>query len=578
MHQAIESKRRPRNLAACFIAAAILVTLLTFGHVCPVAASDILKLGILEEPKSLNIWRATDRWSLKVLGLIYQPLYVRDPDTLELVPWLAADHPQYDPSAITYTVRLRPAKWSDGTEFTSEDVAFTVKVIKDLEVPRFLNQWDFVKNVETPDKHTIVFTLEEPKATFAPRSLTIPVMQKKEWSEVVEKVAGSEKPLTALLNHRIRNPVGTGPFVLQEWREGTYLFLKRNEHFFGLGKEINGRLLGPHLDGLILRVFGTSDAAVLAMKRGSIDLFWWGIQSGYVEDLKGNPSIDLHISDQSALYYMGFNVRKPPFNDVHLRRAAATVLDEDFIIHRILQGYGIPMHSIVPPGNAFWYCPDVPRYGAGLDREGRIEKAYEILKAAGYTWEVPPVDDAGNVGKGSGIRTPDGKPMASFTILTPPADYDPHRAMVGMMMQEWLRMLGLPASSKPTAFGALLEQVKVKQDFDAFVLGYGRLSEDPDYLANFFHSRNDRSRGENMSGYNNPEFDRLAEESEKEMDRNRRRDLIWEMQRIIMRDVPYVPLYNPKMVEAVRNEQFTGWVHMLGGIGNLWSFCEVKRK
>ena len=49
------------------------------------------------------------------------------------------------------------------------------------------------------------------------------------------------------------------------------------------------------------------------------------------------------------------------------------------------------MYSIVPPGNTFWYSSDVPKYGEGLSREARVRKAYEILKQAGYTWEVPPV-------------------------------------------------------------------------------------------------------------------------------------------------------------------------------------------
>jgi len=541
-----------------------------------VMAATMMKVGVLEEPKSLNFWRATDRWSWKVLGMIYQPLYVRDPATLDLVPWLAAEEPQFDAKNLCYTVKLRPAKWSDGTPFTSEDVAFTVQIINEFKVPRYRSKWSFVEKVETPDPHTIKFFLKNPEAIFVPRSLTIPIAQKKQWAPIVEQAKKTEKPLSTLQNHKVKEPIGCGPFKLDKWESGAFLYLKKNEHFFGSGKEINGRLLGPHIDGLLFKVFGTSDAAILAMKKGSMDYFWWGVQSGYMEDLRQNADIELFTNERSALYYMGFNVRKAPFSDASLRRAAATLIDEDFIINRILQGYGIRMYSIVPPGNTYWYCPDVPQYGKGLDREGRIKKAYEILKDAGYTWEVPPVDESGKVVQGEKIMLPDGKPMEKFTILTPPADYDPHRAMCGMMMQEWLRMLGIPASAKPTAFGALLEQVKVKHDFDSFILGYGKLSLDPDYLRTFFLSKNDKRRGWNMSGYHNPEFDRIADESAETMVRRDRRKLIWEMQKIIMRDVPYIPLYNPKLVEAVRGKKFKGWVQMLGGVGNIWTFCELQ--
>jgi len=79
-----------------------------------------------------------------------------------------------------------------------------------------------------------------------------------------------------------------------------------------------------------------------------------------------------------------------------------------------------------------------------------------------------------------------------------------------------------------------------------------------------------------MSGYNNPHFDKIANESASAMNRDKRRSLIWEMQKIIIRDVPYIPLYDPKLIEAVRKGRFTGWVQMLGGVGNLWSFCQLK--
>ena len=168
--------------------------------------------------------------------------------------------------------------------------------------------------------------------------------------------------------------------------------------------------------------------------------------------------------------------------------------------------------------------------------------------------------------------------MNPFTILNPQADYDTHRAMAGQLIQQWLRMVGIPASSKPMAFGSLLQRVKRRHEFDLFILGYGRLSMDPDYLRSFFHSRNDKPGDSNMSGYRNSDYDRLSDESANSMDIRKRRALIWEMQRIIMRDIPYFPLYNPKQIEGVRDDKFSGWVEMLGGVGNIWSFSSIRRK
>ena len=548
----------------------------TWGLSGNARCANLLKIGFLEEPKTLNIWLASDTWSRKVLGQIYQPLYVRDPDTLKLVPWLAQEAPVYDSKTLSYTIHLRSARWSDGSEFTSEDVAFTGRLIQEFKVPRYIANWKFINKIDILDKHTVRFYLAAPKAIFLTRTLTTPVVQKKEWINVLDNARKSRAPITKLLNRRIKTPVGTGPFVLKEWRQGAYIFLEKNKYFFGKDQEINGRRLGPFIDGIVFKVFGTSDAAIMAIRRGSIDMFWWGIQPGYLDELRSEENIHIFCNEKSSLYYMGFNVRRPPFDDANLRRAIATLIEKDFIISRVLQGYAASMWSIVPPGNRFWYCPDVPRYGEGLNREERTRKAYDILRNAGYTWEIPPVDKNGRVVKGKGIRLPDGRPMERFTILTPPADYDPHRAMSGMLIQEWLRMAGMPAYSKPMAFGSLIQQVKLRHEFDTFILGYGNLSLDPDYLRNFFLSKNDKPRGWNISGYNNPRFDQIADKSAMEMNREKRKKLIWEMQKIIIRDIPYFPLYNPNLMEAVRTEKFSGWVPMLGGIGNIWSFCELK--
>ncbi len=538
--------------------------------------THILKIGLSEEPKTLNIWLASDAHSKKILSLIYQPLYLRDPETLGLIPWLAAGEPQFDPATISYTVRLKPAKWSDGSEVTSADVAFTAHLIQEFRVPRYYSGWKFIKKIETPDKHTIRFYLKESKAIFLTRTLTSSIVSKKEWSNISQMARTTKKPLKTLINHKIEKPMGCGPFVLKQWRRGTYLHLQKNKYFFGRQKKIGGRNLGPYVNDLLFKIYGTVDVATLALKKGRIDMYWWGIQPGYLEDLEQQEDIQIFTSEKSALYFMGFNLRRPPFNDVSLRRAVAVLIDKEFIITRILQKYGVRMDSIIPPGNRFWYCPEVPCYGKGLNRDGRIKKAYQILHKAGYSWVEPPIDENGRVVPGKGIRMPDGRLMKKITILTPPADYDPHRAMTGTIIQEWLRAFGMSVHSRPMAFGALLEQVKGKHEFDAFILGYGRLSMDPDYLRNFFHSADDKQRGWNISGYTNPEFDRIAEKSSGEMNPVQRKKLVWEMQKIIIADVPYIPIYNPILIEAVRKDSFSGWVETLDGIGNLWSFCLVK--
>lgn len=555
----------------------VIFLLLTGGLACSREnQAGALKIGLAEEPRTLNVWLASDANSQKILRQIYQPLYRPEPATLKLVPWLAESEPVFDPETTSYTIKIRAARWSDGSELTSEDVAFTARLIKDFKIPQFAAKWSFVTRIETLDPRTVRYYLKAPTAVFLSRTLTGPVVPKKEWESVARAAKQFEKPLAALLNHKVSHPVGSGPFMLTQWRRGAYLHLQQNPHFFGRNLTIAGLQLGPHVENLLFKIYGTSDVAILALKKGAIDMFWQGIQPGYLDDLAKDPAIRTISSAKSALYFMGFNLRRGPFNDLALRQAAAALIDRDFILTRVLQGHGQKMFSVVPDENIFWSCPDVDHYCEGLPREERIKRAYDILARNGYTWDAPPVDAAGQVQAASGLRLPNGNLMERFTILTPPADYDPHRAMSGLIIQEWFRELGLPAYARPMSFGALLQQVKERHDFDTFILGYGKLPIDPDYIRSMFYSKFDRPRGWNMSGYRNPEFDRLANASRKVIDPEQRRELIWDMQLLISRDLPYLPIYKPALIEAIREDRFHGWVPMQDGIGNIWSFCRLR--
>ena len=557
------------------LAAALLLTAVFWG--CHEDRADgVVRIGLPEEPRTLNIWLASDTNSRKILSQIYQPLYLRDPKTLKLIPWLAAADPIYDAGEMSYTVRLRNARWSDGTRLTADDVIFTAWVINEFKVPRYAAKWAVIQRIETPDQHTVKFYLKKPVAIFHARTLTTPIVSRSEWQTLAENALTTAKPLRTLQNYEVTRPVGTGPFVLTEYRKGAYLHLEPNPYFFGTGQVIGGYLLGPYVKGIVFKLFGTADVAVLSLQKGGIDMFWASIQPGYLPLLKQHRRIKVYHNQKSALYYMGFNLRKAPFDDSNLRRAIATVIDKTFIVSRILQGYGTPMPSFIPPANSFWFNPHVPQYGKDLPMARRVESAGRILADAGYTWDRPPSVADGRPVPGQGLRLPDGAAMQKFTILTPPADYDPRRAFCGLMIQEWLRQLGMPAFARPMSFSSLLDQVKGQRDFDAFILGYGSLNLDPDYLRSFFSSKNDKPRGWNMSGYRNARFDAVAAKSSEEMDREKRREMVWEMQHMLIEDVPYIPLYNPDVLEAVNKERFFGWVEMVEGIGNIWSFCTLK--
>lgn len=567
------------------------------------AGGGLLKVGLMEEPKTLNVFGAKDIWATKVLLFSYQRLYYRDPSGQELIPWLASEQPVWDPQSKSVTLRLRDAQWDDGTAFTSEDVLFTAEIIRKFRIPAYWNNWNFVERIEALDPKTVRLVLQKPMATLWERTFTSIVVQKKRWKSLFDQAeqmlqdgikaqeaqgkSGEEayrlalaKPLELLTTHPVTKPESLGPFTLQQWQKGAYIHLSRNERFFGRGKQIAGQDVGPFVEGIIFKIYGNTDTAVLALKKGDIDYLWWGIESGYLEDLKGNPNIRMFSALKSGYRYMGFNLRKPPMSDLTFRHAMAFLVDKDFVIQRILHDQGCRLDTLIQPDNVQYCLRTPPKYGEDVSWKERVEKAKSLLKEAGYTWEVEPV--GGNFPgqfsvQGKGLRLPNGQPVPPLNLLTPPADYDAQRAQTGNLIQQWMRDFGVPVQWRPMAFAALTKKVETDRDFDMFVSGWGALGQDPDYLRSFFHSKADMPGGKNFCGYRNPEFDRLADLQAETMELEKRREIVMQLQQVLMRDLPYIPLYVPMNLEAVRTDKFSGWVEMPGGVGNLWTFLKVRQ-
>ena len=582
---------RVRIFLGMWLVAVCLALSTIFANPIPAFSKTYLKVAILKEPRNLNPFMTSDAWTKKVISLIYQPLYLVDPDTQTLTPWLAKDQPIYNPDDKTVTFHLREMKWDDGTEFTAEDVVFSGEIIKKFRIPRYYAYWEFVEKIVALDKRTIRMTLKKPMAVFPRRSLTSWIVQKKKWQPLVKLAEkrlgvskdpqGTEGPafqeaLKMIQTHMVNDPTGLGPFKFSSRKKGAYILLVKNDHFFGRGMTISGRTLGPYIDGVIFKVFGTLPAATLALKEGKIDFLWKGISQAFVQDLVPNPDVSVPMTLAQGYRYLGFNLRRPPMSDVAFRHAVAYLINKDFIVKQILHDHGQRLDTFVPPSNAFYYDSNTPAYGKGMDRKIRTQDAYAILTASGYTWEIPPLDTKGLLQKGKGLIGPDGKTVSHLTLITPPAHYDTEAAATGKTIQEWLSDFGIPISWNTMAFGSLLHQVKFKRDFDMFIMGWRGLSLDPDYLRRFFHSSYDAPNQWDYTGYNNAEFNRLAELQAETLDLKERRRIVLRMQNLLTTDLPCIPLYIPHRMEGIRTDRFVGWVKQVGGVGNIWTFCLLR--
>ncbi|MCF8129670.1 MAG: ABC transporter substrate-binding protein [Deltaproteobacteria bacterium] len=581
-----------RLFAFCLLVSALMV------DPVPVAAKSYLKVALLKEPNNLNPFQTSDSWTKKVIRLIYQPLYLVDQDNQALIPWLAEDQPVYDPENKTVTFHLRKMRWDDGTEFTADDVVFTAKIFKKFQIPRYYAYWKIVEKVEAPDKKTVRMTLEKPTAVFSRRSLTSFVVQKKKWEPFVKRAAkalgspgvsqsegddrntpreeGLKKGLEMIQRHPINQPTGLGPFKFASRKKGSYILLVRNENFFGRGKTISGKTLGPYIDGVMFKIYGTLPDATLALEEGQIDFLWKGVSQAFVRDLVPNPDIAVPMTLDQGYRYLGFNLRRFPMSERAFRQAAAYLINKGTIVKRILHDHAQRLDSFVPPSNTFYYDSNTPAYGKGMDRKRRTREAYSILNAQGFRWQIPPITAEGGLQKGEGLTGPDGREIPRLSLITPPAQYDTEMAAAGKLILEWLTAFGLPVSWEDMPFGTLLRRVKVRRDFDMFIMGWKNLSLDPDYLRRFFHATYDAPNQWNFTGYDNAEFNRLADLQTATLNLKKRREIVFRMQQLLTQDLPYVPLYIPHQMEGIRTDRFDGWVKEAGGVGNIWTFCLLK--
>jgi peptide/nickel transport system substrate-binding protein len=299
------------------------------------------------------------------------------------------------------------------------------------------------------------------------------------------------------------------------------------------------------------------------LKEGEIDFLWWDLPRGFINELDQKPNMTLYSTERKGYDYLAFNLTKPPFSDKAFRKAISLLVNRDQIIKRVLRGDGKPVYSVIPPQNVFWSNPSLGDPGSGLTTEERIEGSKKILQKAGYSW------------KDGELIMPSGQKMIPMEIITTTGWRRPCRLMVALHIKKALLKIGVPVIARVQTLHKMIALLK-KNSFDAYIMGWAQLSDDPDYVRTFFHSREARPGGKNYPRFLSSSFDELADAASREMDMPKRKKLVFEMQELIAREIPCIPLYTRNRVEAARNDRLKGWVQMAGGIGNLWSFVNLK--
>jgi len=400
--------------------------------------------------------------------------------------------------------RLRKnVRWHDGVPFTSKDAAFTYRAIMDdaTASPR-KPDFDLILKVETPDEHTFRVTYRKPYSP-ALESWMISLLP----SHLLEG-----KPQSWWTQNFNRTPIGTGAFRFAEWKTNEFIRLERNPNYFDAP--------GPWMDGIVYRFMPDQLTLRLAFETRQVD--FWGAEPWTVNAFVNDPRFDVFTSPTSSYTYIGWNLKRPLFQDSLVRRALAHAVDVPSMVRFILYGHGLQSTGLFTP-QMWFFNPDIKPFAYDP------EKARALLAEAG--WKPGP----------DGILQKNSERF-SFTLIT--NNGNEVRRDIATLTQDGLKQLGIEVKVELYEWAVFLKNHINKGDFDAMVLGWS-LGNGYDQFQ-IWHSSQANPEQLNVVGYKSAKADRLLDEIRQEYNREKIIRMAGDLQRTIYEDQPYLFLYVPE--------------------------------
>lgn len=404
-------------------------------------------------------------------------------------------------------------RFHDGHEFDSGDVKFTYETILD---PRNLSprvpDFEPVKSVETPDRFSVRITY---KRLFQPgfESWGMGILPEhllnREAIRAEARGLGRDPERYSVRDSRFnRHPIGTGPFRFVEWKTDQYIRLARYDGYW------EGP---PNFREFLYRIIPDPLTIELTFYAGTTDEY--AAQPHQVARLRDDPRFRQFSGLALGYSYIGYNMRRPLFQDVRVRKALGMAINTQEIIDYILYGQAERITGPYPKQTDFY---DQMVQPLPYDPDG----ARRLLEEAGYRRNA------------EGWLEKDGKPLA-FTLITNSGN-EIRKAVMAIAQNAW-RRLGIKAETLTLEWAVFINERVDKGDFDAVVLAWS-MGLDAD-IYQIFHSSQTGHFQLNFVGYRNPRADELMVRIRQEYAHPRQVAMARELHRIIAADQPYTFLY-----------------------------------
>jgi peptide/nickel transport system substrate-binding protein len=478
---------------------------------------DELVVLIENPPRNIDPRYTTTSIDYKLAFLAYARLVDVDTETLEPRFDLAERIEQLpSPNAsglpLRYEVTLKAARFSDGSEVTAADVAYTIESLFDeksgsVSLRRRFVECGLVRPVEVVGPRTLRLSYAHSHSSII-TDLDFGIVKR----------GSFEKPDAFGL------PIGAGPFVPAS-EAGEVTRFTQNDYYYA-GK--------PPIPHLTMRVVRDANSRLLSLVGGSADLTQNTVSPLLFEAVKKwQQRLEMATAPSALLFYMGMNTEDARLRDVRVRRALALGIDRERIIRTKLHGAARLATSLVPPFHWAYSAPP-PELAHSLAYDPAAAK--RLLDEAGF----PDPDGDG--------------PKRRFTLLYKTST-DALPVAIARVIAAQLAEIGVGIELRPLEFHIFLSDVK-KGNYQLYTLQSAEIAE-PNMFRNFFHSAyaptsKNLDAGLNRMRYRNPEMDALLDEGQAVPERARRKVIYEKVQQMLLRDLPMLPLWHPDNVVVMR--------------------------
>ncbi len=547
------------------------------------ASSVVLNIGFLETVDSLNPFRGINNPSYVLYGLLYDYLYSLDQDgnpvpNLAIGSTVAANGTQW-----TYQIR-QGVYWSDGTELTASDVAFTINyasqnLAKLWAYEPYMNEVVQCTNSNTgacgavvtaPWSVTVFF--QRPFASG--EALYVPILEQVQWSSVT--------PGSAETTFANPNPIGTGPFIADpniytEWlnQPTQPLHLLQNPRYHPVGGHV-----GPaNLTDIYLWAYSDPTSLALALESGNIQLAEMTPSS--LSAVRGFPNILTQAALQSTQYWNMIGVSQidtstadsklnPARWDVRVRQAMAHATNKDYILKYLYDGQGVRGTSLMSPLTPYWFDPGA----AGDNLTFDVAQANAILNQSGYTtWS------GGAFGSGYRIATsamavsfqtacfqcanppnvtktiPAGTPLTFTIAVRPPSEF-PEEYVTAQYLQAQYAQIGIALTIKPETTESALATDIYTGNVEMYIW-FWTSDPDPNYIMSMQSSWT--LDGWNDNYWNNGTYNALYLAQLADFNTTVRQGDVRAAQKVNYESAAYIVYTYPYGQWAMRTDTLTNW-------------------